>query len=152
VYTGQGGNLVSVIDNMIGAPVLYRVAISEITIAHGHGDHARGTTGLDVTQIVTNVEATLGTPGKQRARQLHRVCCRFGAARRIAADDTGCALGVAKPGQERQGEALRLVGDDTPWRTAPLKSVKELLNSGKERRFDTNVLTVVVQEAIVEFA
>jgi alkylhydroperoxidase family enzyme len=52
--------------------------------------------------------------------------------------------------QQRQGEALRLVGDDSPRRTAALKAAEQFVNTGENRRLDADVLAVIAQEAIME--
>ena len=44
---------------MLCPPLFWRQAGAKVTIANGHGDHAGGVPGLNVAQVVANVEALL---------------------------------------------------------------------------------------------
>ena len=47
------------VNQVLCPPLFWRQAGAKVTIANGHGDHAGGVPGLNVAQVVANVEALL---------------------------------------------------------------------------------------------
>ena len=98
---------------MVGLPLrdLVRVAIA---IGGRHGGHVHGMGGLDVAQVVADVDALPGSESGFLQGHLERIGPGLGARGGIAAVGQSHAMAKAQLLHQSAHEVFQLVGDDAP--------------------------------------
>src|SRR6266571_9553382 len=107
-------------DYGIGVPGARIDAVAEVTPPRGHKAHPRRARRLHVAQIVADVDAVPRWKREEHCGLEQRGRVRLDVRGRVAAHDAGGAMADGERAQQRLGETLCLVGDDTPTQVARL--------------------------------
>ena len=131
-------------------PVFDRSVVADIAVFRDDAAHPGGVGGLHVAQVVAEIEAVGSGDADELAGLEQRLRMRLGMGKGIAADQAGGAFGIAQCLHQRNGIAVRFVGDDAPLDAVPFQCVDQCCGVIEQLAMHADVVAVVVEKDVAQ--
>jgi len=135
---------------VIGPPGVGRFVAAAETVGGSNGGHRCRPAGLDVAQIVADIDALARIETGQARAVQQRLRVRLGKRRGVAPDRADRACFQTQPGDDRPHVTLDLVADDAPADTGVVECVEHGIHALEQAGMDHHRLLVASQELLAQ--
>ena len=134
-------------DDCVSLPGVYGLGAAEIAVGDGQGRHASSSAGVDVTDVVADVEAACGLDASTGAGVQQRVGKGLGPGGSVTAHDAGAASAETEGVDDWARQALGLVRDHAPGDAPLVQAVEERLHALEEPGLDAQGVVIKLEKA-----